>query len=303
MFSEIFYWVLNVSILASGAGLVVLILRKIKRLPRTLVYILWVIPFIRFWMFFGIASQYSLLSFVSKYTTKTVVIWKEYPDLTLSNSLMAADQYFPITYKTDLLQNFFEIAAMIWIVIAVAALIAVTLLYFFTKTELKSASLIRDNLYKSEKITAPAVYGMMHPRIIIPTSMAEIDLKYIILHEQVHIKRKDNLLRVLAIVTACVHWFNPLSWVFLKTFFCDMELACDGKVIKSLDDKKAKDYAAVILACASGKTLFASAFGGAKTRIRIENICSYKKLTTLSFLSLIIFMIALFIVLITNASL
>lgn len=302
MLSEIFYWVLNTSIIGSVAGLIVLALRKIKTLPRFVVYVLWVLPLIRLWLPFGIANRYSLLNLISRFTTKTVVIWEEMPKLTTTNSIMGANSYFPIEYKTDLLENVFNVASVVWIIICCTAILTSMLLYFFTKSELKSAELIKGNIYKSDKITAPAVYGIIRSRIIIPTAIANRDIDYIILHEQVHIGRRDNLFRVVAVITACVHWFNPLSWIFLKCFFADMELACDAKVLKSLDESQTKEYARTILTYSSSKALFVSAFGGAKTKVRIENILSYKKLTVLSSLCFAALVVVITIIIITNAT-
>lgn len=301
MLSEVFYWVLNTSILGSVAGLVVLALRKIKALPRFAVYVLWALPLIRLWLPFGIANEYSLLSLVSRFTTKTVVLREEFPPFTASNSIMGANGYFPIEYKTDLLENVFDIASVVWMILCCAALLTTVLLYFFTKSELKSAEPVRGNLYKSDKITAPSVYGIIRPKIIIPAALADGDIDYIIRHEQVHIRRKDNLFRVAAVITACVHWFNPLSWIFLKYFFIDMELACDAKVLKNLNENQTREYARAILTCASGKAFFVSAFGGAKTTVRIENILSYKKLTVLSSCCFAALVVVIAVIMITNA--
>jgi beta-lactamase regulating signal transducer with metallopeptidase domain len=299
--SYLFYWVLNISIIGSVSGLIVLLLRTIKKLPRSMVYLLWLIPFVRFLIPFGVAYQYSLLNLLSRFTTKTVTVWQSVPKLTMTNSVQAASSYFPIEYKTNLLESIFLIASIVWLIIAAAAILTAILLYHFTKSELKSAELIKDNIYKSDKITATAVYGIFHPKIIIPAAFADRNLDYIVKHEQVHIKRKDNLFRVVAVVTACIHWFNPLVWILLKNFFVDMELACDAKVIKTLNENQIKDYASAILAYTSGKMFFASAFGGAKTKVRIENILSYKKLTLLSSFCLVTLISAIAIVLITNA--
>ncbi|HWQ41764.1 MAG TPA: M56 family metallopeptidase [Desulfosporosinus sp.] len=302
MLSELFYWVLNISIIGSVTGLVVLSLRKIKALPRLAIYVLWSLPLIRFWLPFGIANEYSLLNLISKFTTRTVVIWEEVPQLTTTNSIMGAKGYFPLEYKTDLLENVFKVASLVWIIVCCAAILTSVLLYFLTKSELKSMELIKSNIYKSDRIAAPAVYGIIRPRIVIPTALAGGDIDYILLHEQVHISRRDNLFRVIAVLTACFHWFNPLSWIFLKYFFADMELACDAKVLKSLNEKQIKEYALTILTCASGKTFFASAFGGAKTKVRIESILSYKKLTLLSSLCFAALIMAIAVIIITNAT-
>ncbi len=147
----------------------------------------------RYWLPFGIANQYSLLNLISKFTTKTVLIRQELPQVTTTNSIMAAKNYFPLEYKTDLLKNVLNVASLIWIIVSCAIILILVLLYFFTKLELKTAQLISGNIYKSDKITAPAVYGIIQPKIIIPAQIAAGDLDYILLHEQVHIARRDNL--------------------------------------------------------------------------------------------------------------
>ena len=304
MLSDLFYWVLNISIIGGVTGLLVALLRKTPRLPRFAAYVLWGLPLIRFWVPFGVASRFSLLNLVSKYATKTVVIWKRTtgePLLSSANVTQFAYRYFPIEYKTDLLKNIFEVASVVWAIGAAAAILASLFLYFLTKRELRDAKHIRGSLWTSEKITAPAVYGILYPKIILPDWVSESDRPYILAHERTHIRRRDNLWRVVAVMTACVHWFNPLDWLFLRWFFADMELACDTKALKKLGRDRAKDYASALLVCAAGKSHFVSAFGGAKIKVRIENILSYKKISLLSSLACGAFVAAVAFVLITNA--
>ena len=304
MLAEVFYWVVNMSILAGFTGLIVALLRKIPKIPRFAVYLLWLLPLIRFWVPFGPVSQWSLLSLISRFTTRTVMIQSELgaPEFSMSNSIQAADSYFPIVYKSDLLRNIFAVSSVIWAVIAAAAILTSIFLYTVTKRELRDARHLRGSIWQSGKITSPAVYGIFRARIIIPDFVSEQDLPYILTHEKVHIQRRDNLWRVIAIITACVHWFNPLSWIFLKWFLADMELACDSKALRILGEDHAKEYASALLSCAAGKSFFASAFGGARTRVRIENILSYKKLTVLSTLAFGALLAAVAFVLITNAA-
>lgn len=304
--AEVFYWVVNMSILAGFTGLIVAVLRKIPKLPRFAIYLLWLLPLIRFWIPFGPVSRWSLLTWISRFTTRTVLIPYEpaatgVPALSMTNSIQAADSYFPIVYKTLTLKNLFEVSAMIWAVIAAAAILSAIFLYTVTKRELRDARHLRDNIWQSGKISSPAVYGIFRAKIILPDFVTEQDLPYILAHENVHIRRRDNLWRVLAVITACIHWFNPLSWIFLKWFFADMELACDSKVLRNVGQDKAKAYASALLSCAAGKSFFASAFGGARTKVRIENILSYRKLTLLSSLAFGVLIAAVAFVLITNA--
>jgi len=301
--TDIFYWTLNMSIIGSAMCGIILLLRRIRRIPRFFVYLLWVIPLCRFWIPFGISGKYSLMTLISQYISRTVVLHEaaDLPSIVAANFVRAADTYFPIVYKTHLLAAVFQIASFIWIVVGCGALIAIFLLYRFTKAEMRDAILIRDNLYASDRITSPAVYGIIKTRIIVPRGISDEDLAYIELHETAHIARKDNLFRCIALVTACVHWFNPFIWMSLKYYFEDMEMACDAKVLSSLKREEQKQYASALLHASQGKNLFVSAFGGAKIKVRIENILSYKKLTIASTLCFSALLIAIAVLLLTNA--
>ena len=305
MLSEIFYWVLNMSILASLAGLIVYALGKIKSLPRFGIYLLWLLPGFRFWLPVGLASKYSLSHLLFRYVTKTIVVWEsadQSPVFTMTNSIRAASHYFPLTFRSQLLAEIFRVGALVWLIVAAGMILSSLSLYIFTKEAVKDAEPLRDNVYLSDKLLSPAVYGVMKPKIILPsnTSLQELDL--IIRHETVHIQRKDNFWRILAVLTACLHWFNPLVWIFLKQLISDMELACDAKVAKDLPLAARKEYARLLLRYSQTRSAYASAFGGAKTRIRIENILSYKKLTVLSAICFSLFFVIVAVTVITNAA-
>ncbi len=302
---ELFYWVLNMSISAAVAGIIVLLLGRIKRLPRKIACFLWIIPFIRMTVPFGMGSRFSLMTLISKFTTRTVAVPgvpKELSDLTMTNHIMAANDYFPITYKVNVLAKVFDIAAAVWLIIAAALIIAFGIIYFITKSELRGAVLLRDNIYISEKVTSPAVYGLFRPRIILPASFSENDLSYILAHERKHISRADNLRRIIAFVITAVHWFNPLAWVFLREYLSQTELACDEAVLAGYDDGERKRYAHSLINAAESREMFASAFGGAKVRVRISRILSYKKLSVFSVCAFAALAASVVYVLITNAA-
>ena len=303
MLGEIFYWIFNMSITASITGLLVMLIRNIKKLPKRLTVFLWLIPFFRMTVPFGLNSRYSLMSLLSRFTTKTVTVYQPAKDLAFSmtNSVMAAESYFPITYKVNLLENVFNTASAIWITVFLAILLMLTVVYFTTLHEIRGAERLRDNIYLSDKIISPAVYGIIKPRIILPSSYKSKDIELIILHEKTHIRRADNLWRMLAYTVTAIHWFNPLCWVFLKLFLSDMELSCDERVLVKIGDARAKEYALSLLESKQSATVFASAFGGAKIRTRIENILSYKKMTWFSLTVFIALLLTVAYVLLTNA--
>jgi beta-lactamase regulating signal transducer with metallopeptidase domain len=301
MLQEVFYWVFNMSITATVTGIIVMLIGKIKRIPHRFAYILWIIPFLRMWLPAGLGSKYSLMSLISKVTIKTIVIYESTETFTMTNSVMAAKSYFPITYKINLLENLFNIASLIWIIISAAILIVLGVLYIITKRELRDALNLRDNIYLSDKVTSPAVYGIFHPKIILPAGFKNKELTYIIAHENAHIRNIDNLWRIIAFITVAFHWFNPFAWIFLKRFLIETELACDERVLTKFGESEKKTYALALVDCIENKSVFASAFGGAKIRVRIDSILSYKKLSFFSAICFIALAAAIAYVLLTNA--
>ena len=302
MIAETCYWIINMSIVASLMGLIVMLIRKIRFIPRRVSVFLWIIPFLRMVLPVGLNSPYSLMSVFSR-LTRNVTVFKPSDDISfsISNSIRAADSYTPFRFKSNGLNTVFTVTGFIWIVAALALLIALTILYVSTKKAVADSKLLNSNIYFSGKVDSPAVYGIIKPRIVIPESYKEKNLEYIIRHEKTHIKRLDNLWRILGFVTASVHWFNPLSWVFLKAFLNDLELACDEMALAGLEKDERKKYAMTLLEASQSKSLLVSAFGGAKVRTRIENVLSYKKMTLVSATGFTLLILVIIFTLVTNA--
>lgn len=300
---ELYYWIFNMSIIASLMGSLVLIVRKLRFIPHRISVFLWIIPFVRMCVPLGLNSKYSLMTLISRLTTRTVTVYQPAGQIAFSatNCIMAANSYFPITYKVNIVGKIFHAAALIWIVGASAIMIALAILYAAAKCELRDPKLLENNVFLSDKVESPAVYGIVRPRIILPVSFADRDLKYVLRHEKTHIRRKDNLWRLMGFLAAAIHWFNPFSWVFLKAFLADLELACDEAAICGYNDEERKEYALTLLDCSQSTSLFASAFGGAKVRTRIDNLLSYKQMTVVSAAVFTMLILAVIYTLLTNA--
>lgn len=254
------------------------------------------------WIPVGMSSKFSLMTLISRFTTSTVVVYDGALDFALTNYLMMADDYFPITYKVNILDRLFSIASIVWIMVTAALIIVSVIIYVITKSELKDANLLRDNIFVSDRISSPATYGIFRPRIIIPKEYEQADLKYIIAHESAHIHLRDNLWRIIAIITVSLHWFNPLAWLFLKKFLEETELACDERVLSACGEDEKKAYAIALVDCAKSRSLFVSAFGGAMIRLRIDHILSYRRLSAISITCFTVLAITIAYVLLTNAS-
>ena len=303
MLQEVFYWTFNMSITAALTGVLIMLVRLIKGIPRRMTTFLWIIPFLRMTIPLGLDSPYSLMTLLSKITTKTVVVFQPTDKISFSmmNSVMAANSYFPITYKVNILENIFSVASVFWAVVALAIVLMLTAIYCTTLFEIKDSKYLRENVYLSEKISSPAVYGVLRPKIVLPASYKDKDIELIVQHEKTHIRGLDNLWRMIAFLIVAVHWFNPFSWLFLKAFLADLELSCDERVLVKLGADRSKEYASALLECKQGATVFASAFGGARIRTRIENILSFRKLTWISLAAFISLISVIFYVLLTNA--
>lgn len=303
MLQNVFYWVFNMSITATITGLLVVLIRAVKRIPRRVSVFLWLIPFLRMVIPIGINTPYSLMALLSDFATKTVVVY-ETPyktSFSMTNHAMAADTYFPITYKENVLEKVFGVSSVVWIAVAAVILLMFAAVYFLSMRNIKDASHLRDNIYLSDKAESAAVYGILKPKIVLPAFFEGRDTELVLLHEKSHIRHGDNLWRLLAIFIVAVHWFNPFCWIFLKLFLSDLEMSCDERVIAKLGDNRAKEYALFLLESKEKTRVAVSTFGGAKIRKRIENILSFKKMTRFSFLLFAVLIGAIFYVLLTNA--
>lgn len=101
----------------------------------------------------------------------------------------------------------------------------------------------RVKIYVSDRTSTPLTVGMVQSRIILPKQLRadRIDLKYVLAHEMVHIRRADNVLKMIMLMAACIHWFNPLAWMMYLFFDRDIELSCDERVLEIYGEKQKKN--------------------------------------------------------------
>ena len=144
----------------------------------------------------------------------------------------------------------------------------------------KEAVLLKDNIYQSEYVESPFLFGVMKPRIYVPFSLKGEALNCVIAHERTHIKRYDHIVRLLAFLLLTIYWFQPLAWVFYLLLCRDMELACDEMVLKQIGMDKKKLYSQTLLECSVSPkkiTVCPLAFGEMSVKQRIKNILNFRK--------------------------
>lgn len=123
-----------------------------------------------------------------------------------------------------------------------------------------------------------AVYGILRPVIVLGRDSV-LEAEMVLTHECVHIRQRDNLLKVLAFGTLAVHWFNPLVWIAVRSFCRDIEMSCDEKVLKSIHSDSRKHYAMAILGSSrvrSGRMAL-SYFGESPVAERVKHVLGIRK--------------------------
>ena len=110
---------------------------------------------------------------------------------------------------------------------------------------------LKVTLLESEKIDVPITYGLILPKIIVPSKMAETmdydKIRLILMHELMHIKRRDILKNYLWLIAKAIHWFNPLVWIAYKRYVSDTEIICDYYVSQCLTDGEKVSYTQSLL--------------------------------------------------------
>jgi beta-lactamase regulating signal transducer with metallopeptidase domain len=131
-----------------------------------------------------------------------------------------------------------------------------------------SNSSVLPALVISEEITSPFLYGLLKPRIVLPTSLvAELSpqqLDEVLLHELMHWKRRDVLISWLQVAAQLVFWFHPLVWFANFRLREERENSCDEAVI-SAGHANARDYAdslLKVLLASRGRSSAATGFLG-----------------------------------------
>jgi len=113
----------------------------------------------------------------------------------------------------------------------------------------------------------PIITGLLSPVIILPDTQESPErLRLILLHEMLHIKRRDIWKRVLSLLASAVHWFNPLVYLMSHGIQTEAELACDTDVLRYAGDDARAEYGLAVFTTERRKhtmqTVFASALSG-----------------------------------------
>ena len=298
---DLFLTVLNMSVTGALVICVVLLLRlALKRAPKQYSYWLWSAAGFRLLCPVSWRSVFSIFSLApagsvaveaggsavpvsSMASIPADIGLMPQPKVTLpvpqlSNAvnrvLPAAD---PLS-SVNPMQVMLYVGALVWLAGVAAMLIWGGVSYARLCRRLRTAVRLEGNVWQSEAVGSPFLLGFLRPRIYLPYGLEGERLAYVLAHERFHIARRDYLVKLLAFLILCLHWFNPLVWLAFSRMGRDMEMRCDEAVLGRTGGSRA--YSETLLSFAVGGRFPSPgplAFGESGVKARIRNALRWRK--------------------------
>ena len=286
--AAVFLKLLNLSISASWLVLAVLALRLIsKRSPKWMNVLLWGIVALRLVLPFSIESALSLIPSAETLSPEvvrfdpapTITSGVEFIDNAVNPSLSESFAAAPLA-SVNPLYVWTEIAGWVWLIGLGAMLLYALASYLRLRRRVSVSLPIQDNIYLCDAISSPFILGVVKPHIYLPSGLDEVQRQNVLSHERAHLARRDHWWKPLGFALLAVYWFNPVLWLAYTLLCRDIELACDERVIRTMDESAVKTYSTVLLACSMPRKAVITcplAFGEIGVKERVKNALHYKK--------------------------
>ena len=286
--AAVFLKLLNLSISASWLVLAVLALRLVlRRAPKWVNVLLWGMVALRLMLPFSIESALSLIPSAETLSPE-VVRFDPAPTITSGVSIIdnavnpSLSEHFSAvpTASVNPLYVWTEIAGWVWLIGLGAMLLYALVSYLRLRRRVSVSLAIQDHIYLCDAISSPFILGVVKPRIYLPSTLDEIQQQNVLAHEHAHLARHDHWWKPLGFALLAVYWFNPVLWLAYALLCRDIELACDERVIRTMDESAVKTYSTVLLACSMPRKAVITcplAFGEVGVKERVRNALHYKK--------------------------
>lgn len=104
-------------------------------------------------------------------------------------------------------------------------------------------------LVTCQGLSVPMLAGVFRPTLLLPQQpLLNDQLRYSLLHELTHYRRRDILFKSLGLWVTALHWFNPAVWLMSRYIERDTELSCDDAALRQLPVEEHAAYGRTILA-------------------------------------------------------
>lgn len=286
--AAVFLKLLNLSISASWLVLAVLVLRLIsKRSPKWVNVLLWGIVALRLVLPFSIESALSLIP-SAETVSPAAVQFDPAPTITSGVSVIdnavnpSLSEHFAAAPLASVnpLYVWTYLAGWVWLIGLGAMLLYALVSYLRLRRRVSVSLCVQENIYLCDAISSPFILGVVKPRIYLPSGLDEVQQQNVLSHERAHLARRDHWWKPLGFALLAVYWFNPVLWLAYALLCRDIELACDERVIRTMDESAVKTYSTVLLACSMPRKAVITcplAFGEVGVKERVKNALHYKK--------------------------
>lgn len=272
MLEKTWLQILSMSYTASYVILLVLVVRTLlRKAPKRFAFILWSVVFFRLLCPLSIESPLSVIPEPMVVQATQIenqsIVTSPPPPLEKTPAQVTRPPERHTDYYLDTLWGIGVLSMMLYSFGS----------YLRLKRRLRHAKKDTIGIYNVDGLETPFVMGILKPKIYLPSHLSTEDMPHILLHEQMHIRRRDPLTKCLAFLALCLHWFNPLVWLSFYLFSKDMEMSCDEAVIKKMGANHKVTYSESLLSLTTGAMRFPLAFGNGDTKARVKNILGFKQ--------------------------
>ena len=286
--AAVFLKLLNLSISASWLVLAVLVLRLVsKRSPKWMNVLLWGIVALRLVLPFSVESALSLIP-SAETVSPAVVQFDPAPTITSGVKIIdnavnpSLSEHFAAAPLASVnpLYVWTYLAGWVWLIGLGVMLLYALASYLRLRRRVSVSLCVRENIYLCDAISSPFILGVVKPRIYLPSGLDEVQRQNVLSHERAHLARRDHWWKPLGFALLAVYWFNPVLWLAYTLLCRDIELACDERVIRTMDESAVKTYSTVLLACSMPRKAVITcplAFGEIGVKERVRNALHYKK--------------------------
>ncbi len=321
----------------SGAVMIlaVLLIRfaAVNRLPKKLFILLWETALLRLLLPFSIPSVFSIYTAVRRVMTRSVIGWNDAVQSAQGTGIpQGAGTTLPVpeNMASTLLEieltesaGTLSIWTILWLTGVCICAVFFVIAYLRCRREFEmslpvhhdfSARWLREHplrrrvqLRQSDRIKTPLTYGVLKPVILLPKETDWNDsrqLSYVLLHEQIHIRRLDSLRKLVMTAALCIHWFNPFVWLMYILFNRDMELVCDEAVVHACGRRSRSAYARTLISMEERKSPalpLCNSFSRSAVKERVTAVMKTKKMTLWLGIVCVVILAAVVVFLATSA--
>ena len=309
---KVFIAVLNMSITASYVAIGIMLIRLLflRKAPKVFSYVLWSAVLIRLVCPVSFSSVFSLLGPVSSRALQDTGALEYVPhdigfmQVPAINGISSSLPHATEAASVNPMQIVMAVLSVVWLAGIIVLLLYSAISYLNMRDRVRTATLVRDNVFETDRMRTAFLFGLIRPGIYVPVGVRESDLPYVLAHERMHIQRRDYLIKPVAFLVLIVHWFNPLMWASFALMSRDMEMSCDEGVLANMDSDATSSYSTSLLSLAmrrSGLTTGSPlAFSESNVKARIRNVLTYKKPTFWAIILAVVITVSLIVAFTAN---